>query len=153
MTAGIILESCLDEDSDGYVPRVAYEYAVEGERYTNDRLYFHTCNGDSEQAAVKHISAYPVGERVNVYFNVRNPRDSVLDRHMPVWLPIFWLFFALFFILVGIAFLRSDDQSTKNMADVTFQYAATTYKTLQRTPGERVELASYPQERCESART
>ena len=133
--AGTILESCLDENSDGYIPHVSYEYAMKGQRYTSDRLYFHNCNGGSEQAATKHIAAYPVGKRVSVYFDVRNPGDSVLDRHMPVWRPIFWLFFHYFFIYMGTMFLRSDDQSAKNMADATFQYAATPHEALQRTPG------------------
>jgi len=140
-TTGTILESRLDEDSDGYVPRVAYEYAVDGERYTNDRLYFHTCNSDSERAAGKHLSGYPVGERVNVYYNCRHPSDSVLDRNMPIWLPLFWLFFTLFFILAGIAFLGSEDQTMKNTSDADFQNAATPNHALQRT-APRVTIAA-----------
>ncbi|MGF1657057.1 MAG: DUF3592 domain-containing protein, partial [Verrucomicrobiales bacterium] len=109
-TTGIILESHLDEDSDGFVPRVAYQYSVEGERYMNARLYFHTCNSDSERGAEKHLFSYPLGKPVKIFYNTKNPSDSVLDRKMPMWLPLFWLFSTVFFILVGIESLRSDDQ-------------------------------------------
>lgn len=132
-TTGTILESSLDEDSDGYAPHVAYAYAVAGKRYTNDRIYFHTSQSGTKHAAQKHLSAYPMGTRVDVYFNPQNPHDSVLNRHMPIWLPVFWLFFALFLVLVGILLL-SDDQVMKNTSEADSQNTAMFSKTLQPPP-------------------
>ncbi|MDM7948111.1 DUF3592 domain-containing protein [Hydrogenophaga sp.] len=105
-TIGEILESNIEEDSDGWAPHVRYAYAVERKHYTNDRLYFHLSNGSTERDARKHLSPYPVGKRVTVYYNPRKPEEAVLDRRMPLWWPIFWFFFALFMLVAGVAMWR-----------------------------------------------
>jgi Protein of unknown function (DUF3592) len=105
-TTGEMLESNVEEDSDGWRPRVRYSYVVQGKRYANERLYFHLSNSSTERAATKHLSPYPVGKTVPVYYNPRHPEDAVLDRRMPFWLPLFWLFFASFMLAIGVKMWR-----------------------------------------------
>ncbi len=105
-TRGEILESNIEEDSDGWAPHVRYAYDVERKHYVNDRLYFHLSNRSTERDARKHLSPYPVGKTVTVYYNPRKPEEAVLDRQMPLWLPLFWLFFASFMLVVGVAMWR-----------------------------------------------
>ncbi len=107
-TTGKVLESHYDEDSDGCMPHVRYAYTVDGAHYTNNRLYFHTCNRSTKQDTRKHLSPYPVGKAVSIYYNPSKPVDAVLDRHIPLWHPLFWLFFASIFIVVGVALLRDE---------------------------------------------
>ena len=102
-TPGEILESHLEEDSDGWCPNVRYVYVVNRKRHLTGRLYFFLSNSSTEREAGKHISPYPVGKSVTVYYNPRKPEDAVLDRRMPLWWPLFWLFFSLFMLVVGVA--------------------------------------------------
>lgn len=98
-TTGEILESNLEEDSDGWGPYVRYAYAVKG---TNDRLYFYLSNRSSEQDAKKHLSPYPIGKAVTIYYNPQKPEEAVLDRRMPLWWPLFWFCFTSFLLVVGV---------------------------------------------------
>lgn len=104
---GEILESNIKEDSDGWVPYVRYRYTVEGKHYQNHRLYFHQSNSTSnERGAMQHLSPYPIGKKVSVYYNPRKPENAVLDRRMPIWLPLFFLVFAIFNLACGVAMWR-----------------------------------------------
>ena len=105
-TQAEILQSGFEEDADGFAPRVEYTYEVNGMRYFGDRLYFHTVNRTTDAEARKHLEPYPVGSRVPLHYNPRNPSDSVLNCRMPLWLPIFWICFSVFMILVGFDLIR-----------------------------------------------
>ncbi len=105
-TTGEILESNLEEDSDGWGPHVRYLYAVEGKRYANDRLYVYLSNRSTEQDAKRHLSPYPVGKTVTIYYNPAKPEEAVLDRRVPLWRPLFWLFFTSFLLVVGAEILN-----------------------------------------------
>lgn len=107
-TTGVILESNLEEDSDGWYPNVRYEYAVQRKRYANDQLYFYAVNGSTNKRdAKKHLTPYPVGKTVTIYYNPTKPEESVLDRQVPLWRHFFWLFFTLFLLIAGVAMLLS----------------------------------------------
>jgi Protein of unknown function (DUF3592) len=101
-TTGKILESNLDGDSDGWFPHVRYAYTVNKKYYMHDRLYFYDNNSSSKREALRHLSPYPIGQTVTIYYNPRKPEDSVLDRRIPLWMSLFWLFFAGFWIFVGV---------------------------------------------------
>jgi hypothetical protein len=106
-TTGEILESNLEQDSDGWCPNVRYVYAVDRKHYANGRLYFFLSNGSTQRDAKKHLLPYPVGKTVSVYYNPRKPEDAVLDRRMSLWRPLFWLFFASFMLIAGVALWRN----------------------------------------------
>ena len=104
---GEILESRLEEDSDGWGPRVRYEYTVESKRYSSDRLYFYVNNSGTAQNAKKHISPYPVGKKIMVYYNPHRREDAVLDRRVPLWRPLFFVLFTAFFLIAGVEMISS----------------------------------------------
>ncbi len=105
-TMGKILESKLDEDSDGWYPYVRYSYSIHGENYASDQLYFYSCNQEPDEAEARtYLLPYPVGKAVTIYFNPHNPADAVLDTHVPLWRSLFWLFFTSFFLAIGAGML------------------------------------------------
>ncbi|MEA5479118.1 DUF3592 domain-containing protein [Pseudanabaena galeata UHCC 0370] len=106
-TTGEILASNIEEDSDGWYPHVRYEYTVERKRYASERLYFYAVNGSTKRDANKHLSSYPVGKTITIYYNPMKPEEAVLDRNVPLWRHFFWLFFASFLLVVGATMLLS----------------------------------------------
>jgi len=105
-TQAEILQSDLEEDADGFAPRVEYSYEVNGIRYLGERLDFHTVNRTTDTEARKHLEPYPVRSIIPLYYNPQNPSDSVLNCRMSLWQPIFWICFRIFMILVGLDLLR-----------------------------------------------
>ena len=57
---------------------VEYEYRVRGILYRGQRFSFEPRNSDREHWE-KKAGMYRAGERVNVYYDPRNPADSVLE--------------------------------------------------------------------------
>lgn len=106
-TTGEVLESNLEEDSDGWCPHVRYEYTVERKRYVSERLYFYSVNGSTKRDANKHLSPYAVGKTVTIYYDPVKPEEAVLNKHIPLWQHFFWLFFASFLLVVGAMMLLS----------------------------------------------
>lgn len=94
MTFGKIVESglrTLKQRRKGgtYVPNVVYEYEVGGQDYRNNRINFGIYGPTSVRSWVEEAAAqYPVGKRVNVYYDPKNPADSVLEKAAPLSKPM-----------------------------------------------------------------
>jgi hypothetical protein len=106
---GTIRESRIEEGTGGrrgyFVLIVLYTYLVKGREYKSDRLYFYDYQSKHWRHYVeKDLLLYPVGKIVTVYYNPRKPSDAVLDRNIPVWMTIFWLFFTSFLLVAGVGF-------------------------------------------------
>lgn len=64
-----------------YYPVVVYEYNIDGQHYTGNRLGFGSPVGVGIQAVVAQgLGKYPVGSNLPVYYNPNNPADAVLER-------------------------------------------------------------------------
>jgi hypothetical protein len=107
---GTIRESRIEENT-GSIRRghfgliVLYTYIVKGHEYKSDRLYFYDYQSKPWRHYVeKDLLLYPVGKIVTVYYNPRKPYDAVLDRNVPIWMTIFWLFFTSFLLVCGVGF-------------------------------------------------
>ena len=62
-----------------YRPKVEYEYSIKGKTYSAERLSFSEFNLFYD-AAQRIVAQYPLGESVTVFYNPRNPNDSVLIK-------------------------------------------------------------------------
>lgn len=62
-----------------YDVRVRYEYVVDGQLYSNDVVRFDQDMLGNERKRLL-VSEYPVGKRVDVYYNADNPGVAVLVR-------------------------------------------------------------------------
>jgi hypothetical protein len=85
-TEGEILESGVeyfrsktDSDTEGWRQKVVYLYNIKGVDYKNDKI---TKNISillpSESSALKSNS-YFIGQKITVYYNKNNPKQSVID--------------------------------------------------------------------------
>jgi len=61
-----------------YGLKVLYEYSVNGETYTADRISFGDNGADSFALANEYIRKYPKDKAVDVLYNPENPRIAVL---------------------------------------------------------------------------
>lgn len=87
---GVITHTYIEEDesfdSDGdttttYSPVINYEYIVDDQVYTGDRIYYGlTMKYNRHQEAAKALQAYPTNSEVEIYYNPADPSEAVLDR-------------------------------------------------------------------------
>jgi hypothetical protein len=101
-------------------PVVEYEYTVDGERYTNDRIYLSrgTCSPggeicgtreyDRSTSAERFLEDYPEGEDVTVYYDSGNPGGSstthIVDAStFPTLSNLFWALVGSIALVLGIA--------------------------------------------------
>lgn len=71
-----------DRERTRNVPSVGYEYTVNGKRFSGDRISLAEVIPESDIEST--LDRYPVGKEVTVYYNPADPRQSVLERDLPV---------------------------------------------------------------------
>jgi hypothetical protein len=62
-----------------YVPRVVFEYTVQGRVYQAERVTPRDVSG-TQRWARKHIAAYRPGQHVTAYYDPRDPGQAFLER-------------------------------------------------------------------------
>jgi hypothetical protein len=63
-------------------PSIAYEYTVNGKRYSGERISLAEIIPESDIEAI--LARYPLGAQVMVYYDPSNPRRAVLERDLPI---------------------------------------------------------------------
>lgn len=63
-----------------YEVRVQYAYSVGGVSYSGNRLRIRPNKYSSEGNAQRELAEYPVGQRVRVYYNPKEPERSLLKH-------------------------------------------------------------------------
>ena len=89
VTLGEIVESQVTVTAKGgspiYGPRIVYEYEVGGQVYRGSKLNFgFEMIPRTRQAMEAYIAPYPVGRRLEVYYNPDNPKQAVLEKTAPL---------------------------------------------------------------------
>jgi len=87
--SGVIVSAELDSyikyDDDGdattmYTPLITYQYEVEGQVYTNNRVRVQAFVATNMQSVSrKKVEKYPVGGAVEVHYNPFTPEDALLE--------------------------------------------------------------------------
>lgn len=67
------------EGGDSYLPQIDYTYTLDGMQYENDRVRFGENSYSFRRQAEAEVERYPVGRRVDVYYEPGNPENSVLE--------------------------------------------------------------------------
>lgn len=62
-------------------PSVSYEYIVHGKRFTGERISLAEIIPESDIEVI--LERYPVGAQVTVYYDLSDPKQSVLERAIP----------------------------------------------------------------------
>ena len=76
---GKIIKSEIEPTIDGDVPslrfNILYEYYVNNEKYTSDRLFYQPFDHN-----IDYTKKYTVGKIINVYYNPNNLLESVVEK-------------------------------------------------------------------------
>jgi len=107
-TKAEILQSRVEQDSDGWIPYVSYRYTVDQQDFEGARIGVYTANTSTESSAKRQLINYPSGKTVRVFYNPRNPKEAVLDIKMSLWLKVFWLALTAFFLVAGVQMWRGE---------------------------------------------
>ena len=105
VTAGEVRESRYIQE-DTFSIDFEYTYAVDGVEYEGSRITFfqYAVFANSYQNE-QFIRAHPVGTRVDVYYDPRDPSQSVLMRTIPLrqlWSPVLFALCLLSILVSGV---------------------------------------------------
>lgn len=89
-----------------YTPRVSYQYRVNGVTYSGWRLVFGDASLKREASARRRAESFQVGNQVKVYYNPREPSQSVLEPGVGFWTLFPALMGGLVFVILAIATLH-----------------------------------------------
>ena len=108
ITQGTITKSSVKQAEAAWIPDIEYQYFVLGVEYKGSRVTIPPDVIYEVEVAQGLLEEYPVGKRVDVFYNPEVPRVAVLEKQ--VWVGIWWVLFvvigtALFFLILGFAFL------------------------------------------------
>ena len=111
-TTGRVLESSavwetVEENSRIFVPRVIYEYQVNGRPYRSDRIFLQPHTNDDASATA---ARFPAGSQVPVYYNPADPAQARLVRNVPsaqLYIGLIALLLALAIMMCGLYWLTS----------------------------------------------
>ena len=92
-------------DKKTYVPRVEYEYVVEGESYRGHRFELVERGRQDRSSVERDLRGFEVGETVPVRFDPGNPAASVLRVGVPSAMGVMLLFGAAF-VLIGVLVIQ-----------------------------------------------
>jgi hypothetical protein len=110
-TEGVVIssevrEECCGEDTEGWWPSVSYQYSVSGAEYVSDNIEVQDVgSSNTDSFAQEVIQRYPVGKRVQVYYNPQDPAVSVLEPGIPNNDVGFWGVLIVAVIGGGVVFL------------------------------------------------
>jgi hypothetical protein len=103
----VVLESTVrahrGDDSTTYSVYIAYEYRVDGRKYSGDRFRFTGGSSSGRDGKARVVRQYPKGHRFQVYIDPEDPWQSVIQRDAGKGLYLMLL--PLIFTLVGFAIL------------------------------------------------
>jgi hypothetical protein len=93
---GEIVESSIDRKIHGseWTARVRYRFTVQGREYESRQISFKVRSA-TLAAERKLVAAYPLGRKVRVFYNPKEPSLAVLERNSSYG----WLLFVAFGIL------------------------------------------------------
>jgi hypothetical protein len=87
-----------------FKPVIRYRYTVKGRSYESERYFFgRQASASISARAEKHVSRYPVGSEVTVYYNPRDPASACLERGVEK--TGFVMKFGFVLIIIGLIFL------------------------------------------------
>ena len=102
---GVVLEARILNTSEGYIPKIRYEYICEGDKHENSMYKSLVSASNSHSPAERVLRRYPVGANVTVFVNPKNPSDSVLEpmnSEIPYYLGVAGFSLCTFIGAVGL---------------------------------------------------
>lgn len=78
MAEGVIEESAVSSDANDLLPHISYRYNVDGQGYQRT-IEFPADITPTQEFATSYVKKYPVGARIQVYYNPENPEQATLE--------------------------------------------------------------------------
>lgn len=101
ITTGTLLKSEVSGVENDFIS-VLYEYVVQGQKYTGNRVWVLEGSGSPGEGFTEDwVKRNPIGAKVKVYYNPKNPSECALAKNSP-FLAIFILTIGLIFLAVGL---------------------------------------------------
>ncbi|MCA9408870.1 MAG: DUF3592 domain-containing protein [Candidatus Omnitrophica bacterium] len=69
----------IDGMIDYYLPYVYYQYQLNGQHYTSDRIFLDQGDSFSRIKIERMLEEYPIGREVSVFYNPTNPAIAMLQ--------------------------------------------------------------------------
>jgi len=91
---------------DEKLPEVEYEFSVRFDKFRGKRISIGEIMPGSAQVQTV-LTLYPAGATATVFYDPGNPRDCVLERDVPQYFGVIWVFVAVVTLacLLGAAML------------------------------------------------
>lgn len=64
-------------------PVILYQFEVNGQTFTGDKYYQQALGTKNRRAIQKVLDRYPQGSAVEIYYNVKRPSDSFINKGRP----------------------------------------------------------------------
>ncbi len=84
-----------------FYPRVSYRYTVDGQAYRNESIWPVTSTGGEASWAKAFLRDFPVGSRVDGWYQPEAPEQSFLIKGVP-WLSWMAIGFGAIFVAIGV---------------------------------------------------
>jgi hypothetical protein len=117
--AGIALSN--RKTSIYYYPCVTYSYNVNNVQYKSERISFEGVRFNENGLAKSYMRRFPIGGKVQVYYDPENPRISVLDPNGRNYYVIEFIGVLSFLLFIVVFIVRRYFRSRYNQAGVLLE--------------------------------
>jgi len=102
-----------------WTPKVQYHYTVNAVDYTSERISFQPPMGIPGYDTGQFSEKYKAGNEVKVFYDPNNPRQSYLENHPSLTIPIAHLVAYLIFVFILYFSVYPKIDDTANISDKT----------------------------------
>ena len=83
-----------------YFLNIQYHYSVEGKDFTSCRISFKYLSRRTKEAIQEILNRYPLGKKIDVYYNPRRPQMAILEPGTSIK-SFIHIMLGVFFIAIG----------------------------------------------------
>lgn len=99
-----VIENTGEVDTS-YRAKIEYQYSVNKNTYTSNRIYFgDKLSSSFKSSSISLLNNYPIGQLVTVFYNPLNNKDSVLEQRLSKEV-VFMFIIGFLSMIVGLYFL------------------------------------------------
>jgi len=104
-TSSVEAQASTDKRSLTYHAKIVYDYAVDGKRFSGDRVAFGALGTDDPSHAQAIVDRYSQGKSVSVFDNPDDQQESLLEPGLKAgaW---FFIWLGVPFFLIGVAMVK-----------------------------------------------
>ena len=87
-----------------YEPKIEYKYIADGVLYISKRFSYNGMNFKKKDIALEKIKNIEVGKSIYVYINIKNPKQSVVERGVEIRTYLGLVLLTIFIVYMFIVF-------------------------------------------------